>query len=469
MSGPTTPRAGGVALPPPPQGPAAATEPHCVLMRVIRMNRPTLVSAAPACPVLCSADVDASAHGVDALVALRDTLSIPTVFGSIAAGVSIRLCINLANSSLADVTRVALRVELHRVSTAPSRASTPPPSPSPPSRATSPVQGATPPPPPGVPAGVIAQPSLVATLVDNTESPIAKMAPAERADFIVQQVIPEPGRYAIICLASYCRGADERSIRKSFNFAAGKALDIRTRTHDTPRGALVEAEIEAFESFFVEDVSFEPSEHLAASPVVAPELPDPGACEWPQSLPRLDRTRVASPGHVLQSLFSVLPKDPNATRVRGELGHVRVAWRTGFGDLGVLYSPPVRFDPAESPDGQQPPLEIRVERSPPARAVVHSPFPVTVRLTNTSGSRMTLRTAFSEEAGSGVVVAGVRAEAVAVDVAPGKFCEASATFLPLRPGIHKLGALRVIDDASGREFTFAGYASVLVDLPEQAL
>ena len=291
-----------------------------------------------------------------ALCALGDSLSVPSSFGSINVGETLRCCLSLSNSSATELNRVALRVELH-VAAVQQLTTT----------ATTVTSGTT---PPATTAATTTMKKSV--LIDTSERPLAMLSTGDRADYQVHHTVTEPGPHTIVCIATWAppsssikqqqqqqqlqqqqstmpggmpqqqqqqQQEENPTLKRYFQFKVGKAIEMKPRVVEVMQGKwLVEVQVDIANNVFLESVMLENTPDVLVSHQVSGF--GGGQVITGTNICKLEKSKVVKAGTSVKRVFEVNVRAGKQIPGRREmvLGQVAVVWRGNMGEQGKVVS-----------------------------------------------------------------------------------------------------------------------------------
>lgn len=391
----------------------------------------------------------------------KESLKIPSAFGSITAGEVLKCCVCVTNSSPVDMTNVTLRVEVHKY-TSPSAT----------------------------------QLVYKNVLLDTISQPVATLTCGGRIDHIVQHKVIESGYHHIVCTVRYTRhltstagstaGAaaaagttmaataastqQQMTLRKSYGFNVGQPMAIQTRVHYLyPKEGhkwLVEAQMVAKVPMFLDSFTMETNDACVCNPLT-PEESDPCVPPSPESrfpahLPRFKPlTKYFVPDSVVHRVFEVTLKQ-NCS-VPPTLGFACVSWNGPFGSPNKM-NVPIITPVDKTPTAAQAPLPVSLVLIQPEAptALLYKPFALKCTFSNTGSEPISATISFAEGTASGISLADHVSQGSKALLEPKKNVSVSFNLVSLQPGLQNLGQVAITETGTGRKLDFKDLGSIVV-------
>lgn len=451
-----------------------------ISIKVMRLGKPVLQLNNDG-KFLLKPDVDGHPQESDAI--FKESLKIPSAFGSITAGEVLKCCICITNSSVIDINNVVLRVEINKYTN---------------SSATQLV--------------------YKNVLLDTISQPVPTLTFGGKINHIVQHKVIDSGYHHIVCSVRYTRHMPQSSVspalqsqplssstsastggsaaaaaaanstqqmtlRKSYGFNVGQPMSIQTRVHYLcPKEGhkwLVEAQAVAKVPVYLESFSLEPSDACTCKPLT-PAGSDVSGCgsgddehpvtggskvsRFPAHLPRFrPLEKYFSAESVIHSVFEVSLK-PNY-RIPSTLGVINICWSGPFGSANRMTAS-VALPPEKA---HAPPKAVPISlvgiapESPSVR--LYTPFALECTFLNMGTEPVIATVEFVENPASssaGISLADHIALGDPIVFEPKKEVAVSFNLVALNPGLQGIGRLVLRDIATGKKLYFKELGTIVV-------
>jgi hypothetical protein len=405
--------------------------PHQLSLRVMRLSRPSITSlAAPSHAIPSSAFPASDLHRPLTINAVDENaqLCLPATFGNIYLGQSFPAYVSLTNDSSREVAReVAVKIELQTVT----------------------------------------QRFL---LVDTTNHPKPMLQPLELLEFLLRHEIKELGIHVLVCSVNYTAKLapsgpngptkdERRFFRKFYKFQVLNPLAVKTKVNSRVDGRVfLEVQVQNIttEPMLLDRLHMEPVQPFKVkdlNTVIAPKHQGENS-ELARTGYKMHRdvdesvfgeTEFLQPQDIRQYLYLLTPKTPDQlleTLQSNTLGKLDIVWKFMFGETGRLQTSQLtrRVPAAEM-------IQVITKKvHGPVR--VERPFKVDIRVVNRTDSMMKIQLS-AVKAKMGAVLLRGHASRTLGEVYSGSGVDVTLEFLPLVPGLHAVGGVRVSDYISG--------------------
>ncbi|EIE21700.1 DUF974-domain-containing protein [Coccomyxa subellipsoidea C-169] len=287
----------------------------------------------------------------------------------------------------------------------------------------------------------------------ETATPLPKLDPGERHDFLIKHDIKEISAYTLICSTSYIDKGETAYQPQYFKFVAQNPLSVRTKIRSLTRQTFLEA--------CVENLTSRPLVlayiRLDAAPSV---VAVPASSAWSDGEPSkdaessslgsyADSLQIVDAGgssNFLYALHSSKASPAEAgSALTGALGKMEIRWRGNLGKLGRLQTQQIMANAVNSKD-----VELLLTSLPQA---VHLEIPFAAKVTVRSNVDRTLENLAlrvpEQPAEGGLVVEDLSSTVVSRLDAYGS-SSVVCTLLPMKEGLQKLQAVELISQQDGR-------------------
>ncbi|KAJ2474770.1 Trafficking protein particle complex subunit 13 [Coemansia sp. RSA 2320] len=293
----------------------------------------------------------------------------------------------------------------------------------------------------------------------------AQLAGGQPLNAQVAHEIKELGAHVLACAVSYVTAQGERRVlQRAFKFGVANPLVVKTKVNHAARAVLLEVQVlNATQApMALERLRFEPSPPFAAEDLGAEDhgaevygADDRGADGLGRASLAETRAAFMQPGDVRQFLYRLTPQPPpgpvtvdqeRAAQYAPALGKLDILWRGAFGSFGRLQtSQLLRKSPGM--------FLIEIERaavvgSEDNSACLELPFAARVRVRNVSDRPMVVSAAVRPHAHPAVIACGPAQHSLG-EMQPGEAHDLDLQFLPLAPGVQRVGAVVLVDSLSG--------------------
>ena len=417
----------------------------------------------------------------------KESLKIPSAFGSITAGEVLKCCICVTNSSPIDINNVILRVEINKYTNA----------------------SAT-------------QLVYKNVLLDTISQPVATLTFGGKINHIVQHKVIDSGYHHIVCSVRYTRhmpstpagsvaaaggggggggtaaavaaavsgagGAaptQQMTLRKSYGFNVGQPMNVQARIHYLyPKEGhkwLVEVQAIAKVPVFLEGFSMEPCDSCTCTPLTpladggsgigedSDGFPQPqplqagGKSRFPAHLPRFKPLeKYFGPESVIHRVFEVALK-PN-TPVPQKLGTININWNGPFGSANKMSTsivlPPEK---AHSTKSATPITLVGIAPESPS-VPLYTPFTLRCTFSNMGDEPIRATVSFTEGIASntGISLADHITQGDPILFEPKKEVTTTFNLVALCPGLQSIGRLTLTDLGNGKKMIFKDLGSIVV-------
>ncbi|KAJ1966360.1 hypothetical protein GGI12_000140 [Dipsacomyces acuminosporus] len=286
------------------------------------------------------------------------------------------------------------------------------------------------------------------------EDVLRQMGPGHPFNLQVAHEIKELGAHILACSIMYLSAQGERkTMQKSFKFQVSNPLVVKTKVNHLDRDVLLEVQVHnaTNSTMALERLRFE-----AASPFEFEDLNllQGGSSIWGSA------AGFMQPGDVRQYLYRLRPKaeireqqltleQERAIQYATALGKLDIMWRGSFGSVGRLQtSQLLRKSPGMFLIDIEKSWVVGSDSEKGARARVEEPFCVRMRLRNVSEQEMAVSAMVNTRRYPAAIPCGP-AQYTLGGLAVGESKELDLTFLPLAPGVQRIGSVRLVDSLSG--------------------
>lgn len=432
---------------------------------------------------LLKPEVDESCCMQESDTLFKESLKIPSAFGSITAGEVLKCCICVTNSSPIDINNVVLRVEINKY-TNPSAT----------------------------------QLVYKNVLLDTTSQPVATLTFGGKINHIVQHKVIDSGYHHIVCSVRYTRhmpstpAADSASagtgtgtataaaaggtnggnanptqqmtLRKSYGFNVGQPMNVQARIHYLyPKEGhkwLVEVQAIAKVPVYLESFSMEPCDSCTCTPLTP--LPDGssnnnsnenegvphgpqagGKSRFPAHLPRFKPLeKYFGPESVIHRVFEVSLR-PN-TPVPQKLGTISISWNGSFG-AGNRMATSIVLPPEKAHSTKSATPITLVGIAPESPSVpLYTPFTLRCTFSNMGDEPIRATVSFTEGIASntGISLADHITQGDPILFEPKKEVTTTFNLVALCPGLQSIGRLTLTDLGNGKKMIFKDLGSIVV-------
>ncbi|KAK9721200.1 hypothetical protein K7432_003594 [Basidiobolus ranarum] len=310
-------------------------------------------------------------------------------------------------------------------------------------------------------------------LADTTTAPLENFVPNQTNELVVQHEVKELGIHILVCSVQYLTHTEERKFfRKFFKFQIQNPLAVKTKVNNSQGGKmLLEIQLQnvAASSMHLENLRFEPAEpfsHTDLNQIVK----DSSYPSNEQRAPSEDQPSIfgvgdfLSPKDVRQYVYMLSPKKPNdiTARTTNVLGKLDIMWRSVLGEFGRLQTSPLM---------RKPPVLEKIELNVieiPKDIFLEEPFRVQCRMINRTSSPMRANLTTNKAKMGSILITGHSSKTLG-DIPANDSVDFSLDFVPLAPGLQKIGGLRVLDTLGGYAQDFDYFWDVFISYGQDHL
>eukprot|EP00128_Syssomonas_multiformis_P012526 Colp12_sorted_trinity150504_noHs@24358 len=392
-------------------------EQHLLTLKVMRLSKPALASGFP---ILCeSGDLCGSLEETAAWdleltptlppFGISETLTLPQNFGTIFLGQVFSSYVSVHNDSQFVTKDVSVKAEL--------------------------------------------QTSSQRLTLADTSGRNDILLPDASVDVVVNHEVKELGIHILVCSVQYSTNEGEKMFfRKFFKFEVKNPLAVKTKVYNVEDDVFLEAQVQNImpTQMFIESVTFDP-----AAPF---KYEDYNVCER-DGAPSTTFAPMTylNPDDIRQYLYRLTPKIPSDKQAKSTaaIGKLDIVWRTNMGEPG-------RLQTSQLPRKLPLPLEVKVAVVKlPENVFLESPFSITVRITNVTERKMSLRLFAVKAKMSGVFINGVSGMELG-ELEPDASLTIDIPLFAMLPGLQRVTGLRVVDQLSNKNYDVDKLTEVLV-------
>ena len=425
---------------------------HPLMLKVMRLTKPTPALGLPiSCEVndLPGETLSALASGAGAGVtgpsfsALGESAMLPAGFGNIYLGERLSCYVHVHNehdTAVRDVfVKVELRTETQRV-----------------------------------------------TLTRAEVRPTPSVEPGDGVNLIVHHDVKEIGTHHLICSVLYTAGAsgEQAIFHKTYKFAVGKPIDVKTRDYMVDGAVLLEVQLQnqTESPIHIQSVSLQATEGFTAQDFNEVEVSSlattgngagkhgssssssssgggsSGGSSSSGSISTFGSTTYINPQDTRQYLYRLLATDGRDARTLGAMGKLDIVWHTQMGSVGHLQTSALPRKPTSGDVG----VCLRAEEMP-ATVVAGTPFELRCAASNPTRQPVTLvlhadsssdaKPAVMLEHNSGVELG---------TVPPNSSLELTVRLLAVRSGLQPVRSFYAIDKTTGRKYYLSNLDAIFV-------
>lgn len=315
-------------------------------------------------------------------------------------------------------------------------------------------------------------------LFSSTDSPIPQLEPSETTEAIVSHEIKELGVHVLSCTVTYEDSTMPpgppteiskpviKTLRKFYKFQVLNPLAVKTKVNAGQDALYLEVQVQntSVAPMLLERMIYEPASGFTAEDVNTVA----NTTDSVFAMPFLDPLDIRQYLYVLRPTSDHPPSNTMEDMPRittNALGKLDIAWRTSFGEFGRLQTSQLtRKAPPPKEAIEIQPIGVKTSAGVDASAVValEEPFNLMYRCSNTSKSPRDVRVSvIRTRMGSLLWVGNSSIRIGTVDASSSKEFEIS--YLPLNPGLQRIGSLKVTDD-QGLDITIETPGDVFVDI-----
>lgn len=281
-----------------------------------------------------------------------------------------------------------------------------------------------------------------------SDSSQKQLPPGQPHNVQVSHEIKEQGAHILGCTLKYLSAqGDRRTLQKSFKFQVANPLIVKTKVNHLRRDVLLEVQVH---NAMQASVALERMRFEASDPFVAQDLnlniTGDGQSVW------TSKAGFMQPGDVRQYLYRLRPRHDSsagsveqdrAVQYAAALGRLDILWRGTFGSSGRLQtSQLLRKSPGMFL------IEVVDAEIQNTSVAVEEPFTARVRIRNVSENKMSITAAAHANQQSTVIVCGPSHHNLGA-FGVGETRDLELDFLPLAPGVQRVGPLVLTDTISG--------------------
>ncbi|CAG8496147.1 5446_t:CDS:2 [Ambispora gerdemannii] len=323
------------------------------------------------------------------------------------------------------------------------------------------------------------------SLTDTTVETLPTLEPNKSTECVIQHEIKELGVHAFVCLVTYLTNEGEkRSIRRVYRFQVMNPLAVKTKVNNMADGKVfleVQVQNVAEREMYLERMKFESGDVFGFKDLnyvvdnngmevmsvaekqlesTRKEIDDINDKEDTQNSEKSLEESVKeekkpenifgvenylNPQDIRQYLYMLIPKpgiEERLTRTTNALGKLDIVWRANSGETGRLQTSQLT---------RKPPILEEIELSVttiPTSIILETPFTLGCRIRNRTTSMLkVVVTAVKNKMGS-VLLSGPSAKNLG-ELAPDNVVDFQLEFVPLSPGLQRVGGLKISDVISG--------------------
>jgi len=294
-------------------------------------------------------------------------------------------------------------------------------------------------------------------VADNAANTRSEFAPGSTVDHVLSHEVKELGTHILVCEVTYSTATSEKlNFRKFFKFQVMKPLDVKTKFYNAESDEVfLEAQVQNITNgtICLEKVALEPSFNFTVTPLNGGG--DGGT------------SAVFGDGSCLQSqdswqfLFCLQPRPETATsggrtaaKSATNIGKLDIVWRTSLCDRGRLQTSQLQRLPPNVGDIKLAFLTV------PSVAMVNSPVPVSVRISNNCERTVELDLVL-ETSSRQLTWTGVCQRALGL-VEPGGSLEADLEVVFHDTGLQTVSGVKLVDGLLQRTYEFNDQCQVYV-------
>ncbi|KAI9297389.1 DUF974-domain-containing protein [Neoconidiobolus thromboides FSU 785] len=314
------------------------------------------------------------------------------------------------------------------------------------------------------------------SLVDTTINP-QDISSNDSAQFIVHHEVKELGMHFLLCSVHYVTTNQERKFfKKIYKINVLNPLAVKTKANNLKGGGAVLLEVQvqnlSTSTMYLDNMKFEPNSESSEKKETSDDVNDEAVNSTrvneseknkvvetaPNSRKELfGNLNYLKPKDVRQYLYKLEPKDPidNSAYISNELGKLDIIWKTSFGGSGRLQTSQLtrRAPQIEIIDLKV----IEVQK----QIYLDCPFFVELKLQNRGDKVMHIELSTERLKMTSILYKGVSPRDLG-PIAPGGLINFKLEFLPLSPGPHKLGGIKIMDMFTHNVAEFDQIAEVFI-------
>ncbi|CAG8547820.1 6184_t:CDS:1 [Ambispora leptoticha] len=318
-------------------------------------------------------------------------------------------------------------------------------------------------------------------LTDTSLEPLSTLGPSKSTEHVIQHEIKELGVHLLVCSVTYLTDdGEKRNIRQIHRFQVMNPLAVKTKVNNMADGKVfLEVQVQnvadremhlermKFESgdvfgfkdlnYVVDDNGMEVmSKQLESTKKEIDNINDKEDTqnsersleenveeEEPESIFGIQN--YLNPQDIRQYLYMLTPKpgiEERLARTINVLGKLDIVWRSNSGETGRLQTSQLT---------RKPPILEEIELSVttiPASIILETPFTLGCRIRNRTTSVLkVVVTAVKSKMGA-VLLSGPSTKNLG-ELAPDNVVDFQLEFVPLSPGLQRVGGLKISDVISG--------------------
>jgi len=296
-------------------------------------------------------------------------------------------------------------------------------------------------------------------VADNAGNTRAEFAPGSTVDHVLNHEVKELGTHILVCEVTYNNATSNEKLnfRKFFKFQVMKPLDVKTKFYNAESDEVfLEAQVQNITNgtISIEKVALEPSHNFTVTSLNC------GSSEG-----------VFGGGSCLQSqdswqyLFCLQPRPDQTTNNKNikavtNIGKLDIVWRSSLCDRGRLQTSQLQRLAPNLGDIKLTFISV------PSLALLNTPVPLTVRITNNCERTVELDLSLDNPPTRHLTWTGVCERALGL-VEPGGSLETELEVVLHDTGLQTVSGIKLVDGLLQRTYTFNDQSQLYVVMDEE--
>jgi hypothetical protein len=296
-------------------------------------------------------------------------------------------------------------------------------------------------------------------VADNASNTRAEFAPGSTVDHVLNHEVKELGTHILVCEVTYNNATSNEKLnfRKFFKFQVMKPLDVKTKFYNAESDEVfLEAQVQNITNgtISIEKVALEPSHNFTVTSLNC------GSSEG-----------VFGGGSCLQSqdswqyLFCLQPRPDQTTNNKNikavtNIGKLDIVWRSSLCDRGRLQTSQLQRLAPNLGDIKLTFISV------PSLALLNTPVPLTVRITNNCERTVELDLSLDNPPTRHLTWTGVCERALGL-VEPGGSLETELEVVLHDTGLQTVSGIKLVDGLLQRTYTFNDQSQLYVVMDEE--
>jgi len=287
------------------------------------------------------------------------------------------------------------------------------------------------------------------------------LTPDDSIDEVLNYEVKELGAHILICAVTYITLTGEKQyMRRFYKFQVLKPLEVKTKFYNTTQDVVfLEAQVQNITTtpLCMSHVRLEASTYYDCLPL--------NTIQKNGEEDEIFETSYMNPMDTRQYLYKLIPKQEYIKDLRAKplstIGKLDIVWRTNFGEKGRLQTSQLqRTTPTEQD------VKLLLLEGPDV-VQLEKQFKILCRLQNSGTTKMEVKLSLTNPKHDSLLWCGISGKILG-PLPPSSYLDIELHMLPIRPGLHSVDGIHILDMNTSRVYEFDDVSKILIYSSEES-